>query len=422
MGRLIPENQNLRQTSLNENPVQMIVESNVQRLIENSSGAFSVHIEGAPSFVTYYHREIDKSTEDRGLENVEKDLGHHSPIKYSKIYNFALFGIGQLSADLNTSEGLEISSYGGEAIILPKTIEPLPGDYFSFSFIGKEYLFRIDDVVFDQIKANPMYRVNYSLNRKMIEEDFKESISGEFDFLYKNVGTSDKPIISRRANLTITLAYDIYEELIKKYIKYYYDPKLNCFILKMSGMNIYNPYLTKFVIDNNLIKFRREFYNSYYFEEILPRNVEFFENYNKSPYFLLDIRDSRIASKITKNKMIFSIISLIENPFYVNGETCYEVFVANNDDEDGITIWSQELLDHIASNTPFNRSLTKYSIDNMFIDHLNGKDILEDVTNLQTINCKDWLPDIYSYINIPFILKMLKDSIDSDLKRWNVEF
>ena len=419
MGRLIAQETTLRENTFVESPIQNTIEKNVQKLIENSSSKFTVHLEEKPTFVLYYHREISQSTQDRGLENVQKKIGHHSPNMFNKIHNFPIFGIEQLSVSLTNDNGLELDDYGGDATIIPGTIKPLQGDYFVIEYIGQQYLFEVKNVLFDQIKSQPFYKIEYSLERKIREEDFKDSIYKEYDFIYKNIGTDNKPMIEMRVKESINLAYEIYESLLKLYLKYFFANKYNCFLANICIKPVYNSYLMKFMKDNALLKFRRGFFNEYYIEEFMTLPLSFSEEYRYSPYALMEMRDPQLAIKINKNRMLFQALILDENPFVMRGLDVYTTKLVGL--EEGVEIWSKEFLEHIYSNTLFNQSQKKYIIPNMFIEYLNGKDTITEPDYMSYLNSFDWFPDMNSYVNIPFILKMIKDQIEYHTKQWKVE-
>ena len=140
---------------LNENE---IIEKHITRYTERAASEYTKWLETKPNFVTFYHRYQLGSTYDKGLENVEGVIGLNSPNKYDKIEKFPIWGLNELSYDLSKEDTGMSTSYEGEAIIIPNTISPLPDDFFTINYIGKVYIFKINNVVNDAIKSKPFYK------------------------------------------------------------------------------------------------------------------------------------------------------------------------------------------------------------------------------------------------------------------------
>lgn len=412
MGRLVREDQNVKGLTF-ISPTQEIINKNEQSLIEKTASPFVVHLESRPTFVTYYNRIMFKSTEDKGLENVEKRIGHHSPIKFAKINNFPLYGIEQLSVNLENELGLEIRDYGDAATILPGTIRPLEGDYFSISYIGRQYLFQINSVVFDQIKSKPFYRVEYTLERKIEERDFEDQIEKEYEFIFSNVGTKASPLIELRTSVALGALYDVYEALLDRYIEYFYVKRFNCFMATLCGnMPTYNSYLMTFFKNNKLISYRREFLKSFYIQDnFFPKTNDFYNMYRRSPFHMFDMRDGKLALNVDLYKLGFVPIFLEENPFATYGEQVNQTVLAG--DSGSQCMMSREVLDHIYSDTLFSKAKRANIIPNLYVDHLNGRDAFKDDKVLAFLNNFSWYNDEFTYFNVPFILKVMRDTINS---------
>ena len=70
--------------------------------------------EQKPTITTYYNQDIKKSTLDEGAKITYSNLGENSSIKYNKINNMFVYGIGKISVDLENGDfGLESESIEG---------------------------------------------------------------------------------------------------------------------------------------------------------------------------------------------------------------------------------------------------------------------------------------------------------------------
>ena len=105
---------------------------------------------------------------------MDKILGAQSPIRYSEVKNFPIYGMEMIQLDLDEAEEGITSSYdGGELIILPDTIIPYPDDFFIIEHKGMEFLFRVTAVNYDTIKSNNFYKISFTIKYVTREESVK---------------------------------------------------------------------------------------------------------------------------------------------------------------------------------------------------------------------------------------------------------
>ena len=118
---------------------------NEQSMLENNAFEFENRLNSQvtrfldknPTFVTYYHVNVNESTVDEGFRDIEAILSHRSPLRFQKIINFPLYGIEAIVLNLSDNEqGLD-TNFEGEAIILPNTIKPLQNDFFIINYVNK---------------------------------------------------------------------------------------------------------------------------------------------------------------------------------------------------------------------------------------------------------------------------------------------
>ena len=86
--------------------------------------------------VVYFNQNKEATTLDEASKLYYADIGINSPIKYNMIEDFMLYGIEQIAISMENGDfGPEASEISGEAIILPNTITPYPGDYFHIIYV-----------------------------------------------------------------------------------------------------------------------------------------------------------------------------------------------------------------------------------------------------------------------------------------------
>lgn len=86
------------------------------------------------STCTYYNLNTTMTTLDEATRANYSEISANSPLRFNKINNFLIYGIDKLEPGLDITDfGLEGSDIQGDAIVLPKTIIPYPGDLFSLN-------------------------------------------------------------------------------------------------------------------------------------------------------------------------------------------------------------------------------------------------------------------------------------------------
>ena len=96
-----------------------------------------------PTPTTYYKQNKTKSTLDQGSQLQYAHVSKQSALKYNKILGFYLYGVPQIALNYDIGDnGVEADMISGDAIILPNTIEPLPGDFFAIDYIKEDVLQR----------------------------------------------------------------------------------------------------------------------------------------------------------------------------------------------------------------------------------------------------------------------------------------
>lgn len=139
---------------------KVFLNANIFQFEKRLESQYTIFLDKIPTFVTYYHISVNNSMTDSGFLNVDEIVGNDSPIKFQKIDDFPIYGIEAIQLDLSDEdEGLN-SSYESEGIILPNTIKPLPNDYFTITYLSKEYIFMVNNIDYDTIKSNNFDKFN----------------------------------------------------------------------------------------------------------------------------------------------------------------------------------------------------------------------------------------------------------------------
>lgn len=254
----------------------------------SASSDYSVFQEGSPTFCEYYSVDKRKSTTNIGLGNVVNIVGSDSPIKYNKIENFALYGAGEIIPNLEYDEQSGNDTImEGEALVLPDTIVPSPEDLFIISYQKdeqlKEVVYEVNNVEVSSYSNKTFYKISFSSIPTCREEIEDRQLNEVYKLVYNNIGTGYNAVVSLKDYLVLEESEFIYENLLKYYVKYFFDRKLNSFIYDFARTHsvmkepfllekypiIYDPKLALFIKHNNLFIKQKTLLKNIYIDELL---------------------------------------------------------------------------------------------------------------------------------------------------------
>lgn len=371
---------------------------------------YSIFIEGTPTFVTYYHQNMIFTTSDKGLENIEDDLGRNSPVKYDKINNFPIYINSTLSTSVSrTDMGIDTSAEG-EAVILPEIIKPYPNDYFVFEQLGENFFFKVTNVVPDSIKSKPFYKIDYIFSKDVgldSSSHIETQINDDYTVIFNNIGTDINPLIKTSSFLEIKYSEDLYEKLFKFYTKAFFNLRTNAILFNFGWEDIifYNRFLNKFIMDNNIFERKREFMDTIRLEEYIEPDVIFDNIYEGTIYYAIEKKTTKY---LKYNNFSYLSITSPHTPFFNQSMTNVKDIIIN-DTGDNIYL-TKDFYGRIITNLKYTDEV-EFGLENFIIDYLNGeKDVLTK-KELDIINESKWLKDLRSYILIPILLFIIKNTM-----------
>ena len=192
---------------------------------------YSKWLQGSPTFVTYYSINLEQSTQDQGLNNVMEVVGGESPVKYNKIEDFPIY----LDADMNFNTNLEEdagfdSESEGTAIILPGTIVPQNDDLIVFEILEHKHVYRISNVEYSNTSIRKFYKITFFISPFDVETLDTRQVKDEYSVIYNNIGTEADPVIPKKEFTFLDDIDKVLDYLSERYIRFYYDKKINAFI------------------------------------------------------------------------------------------------------------------------------------------------------------------------------------------------
>lgn len=312
---------------------QSFVNNNAFKFEDRLNTQVARFLEKSPTYVTYYNISDVRSTVDLGFSNIEGLLGEDSPLRFNEIKDFPVYGLDPIQLRLeDLDQGLD-SSYEGELVILPNTIQPTPNDFFTINYMSKEYVFMVTGVDYDTIKSNNYYKIDFSVKDIDYEvfEKLRKQVVEKYTCINTNIGTEDKAIIQNDINEALEKIKNIYNNIAKRYGMYFYKQKYNSFIFKNnSGYRIYDRYLSAFIQKHKLFNNKDDHLT------IMVNNEDetecFLYEYDKSIYRMMELKRpdlvTRYAFSVTCIQNQYSVFKYYDDKDvcsvrFRRGEFCY---------------------------------------------------------------------------------------------------
>jgi hypothetical protein len=265
-----------------------IVQRNVNKYLEATTQDYTRYFEGGPTYITYYQLASEVSKQDSSLENVHSLIGSNTPNKYKKIEDVVVYAVDQMDVLSSIEEKGAVDTITGEFVILPDSIRPFPGDFFTFDYDGlRDHLFRINDVQYDKASPKKFFKTSFGLfpdNAELIYSNLTKDDSGKdvtYVMEYSNIGTAESSVITKADSVAAETLKKMVDSYIDKYINLFYDEDMDAFIhygneiYELNGETLtreigyWSPYLQKFMHNNRVIeKFKKEILSELYVYDI----------------------------------------------------------------------------------------------------------------------------------------------------------
>ena len=355
----------------------------IDNLVEGAksrlNNPFYIYGDRKPTIVTYYNINHNASTLDKGSSTLYDDIGQNSSLRFNKIENFHLYGIEKINVNLDVGEyGLE-SPIEGEALILPNTIVPVPGDMFIINHvIDKPYLFMVTGIGIDTLYTGAnFYKISYKLTRTDMDAlTSLETVQTIKRFTYKagNVGTTLTPLIeSNQAELIDKIEENI-DTLLNYYMNLFYKNSVQNFILEYQHMYLYDPYLIEFMIRNKLFALSGN--NYFHVEQAVYIGDTFALEYDHTIFKDIEIKKSNMRLNsvypVPVDDPNSLLVDRLESYYKLSNKVMYK------DYDNPINWLDMDLLDRVINNELYDEDSNLY-YRNLLILYMNNKEF--DITD-----------------------------------------
>ena len=369
-------------------------------------------IDTTPVFVTYFHINIDETTVDEGFLDIASVIGHRSPLRFNKIENFPLYGMDQIVLGLSDEEQGIDTNWDGDGIILPKTIKPVPNDFFIIPTLKDYYVFRVTNIQYDTVMPDNYYKIEFKLeyiDSTKIEELEKQVIT-ENICLLENIGTETNCIIEKGSYFRIKEIENMYNEIKELYMAMFYNERHNVFLCEIEeGKLLYDPLQTYFINIHKLFNDKKDLSTLILTDQYDDPKRKY--KYAKSVYRLLETKDMKLLSMFKYTTRPGTTIR--ESSFRKWHDRNIEVLdIPMLIPDDSKCIFSQEYMEAVRMNAPVESEYGSLIQKFLRGEKLSIKDVsMELDTELIYLN-----NSIEVFFFTPFIMYIIRNIIDNELK------
>lgn len=392
---------------------------NEQKMVEDTTFQFENRfksptarfIDTTPVFVTYYHVDIDNTTVDEGFMDVASVIGHRSPIRFNKIENFPLYGMDQIVLNIaEDDQGLD-TTWDGDGIVLPKTIKPVPNDFFVIPTLKDYYIFRVTNIQYDTVMPDNYYKIEFKLeyidSTKL--EEIEKQVLEEHVCVLENIGTETNCIIEKSSYQKIKEIEKMYAEIKDLYMAMFYNDRHNVFLCEIEdGKLLYDPLQTYFVNIHKLFNSKNDLSTLILTDQYDDPKRKY--KYAKSVYKFLETRDMKLLSMFKYTTRPGT--SIRESSFRKWHDRNIEVLdTPMVIPDDSNSIFSRDYMEAIRLNAPVESEYASLIQRYLRSEKLTIKDIsMELDTELIYLN-----NSIEVFFFTPFIMYIIRDIIEKEL-------
>lgn len=389
------------------------VTSIVSSVKETLNNPYYLWANKSPTIVDYYSMDKKASTLDEGSLLEYSHCGDDSPLRYNLIKDFVIYGIEQIQVALTNDDfGLQSDTISGEGFVLPNTVVPCSGDYFSIVYLEEKFIFNVIEVTFDTLdNGSNMYKFTYELSSDK-KLDLEKCITNTYTFIVQNLGTELNCIVKDSTYDQMTLIDETVELLKEYFISLYYNERVQTFVYRFLEHNFYDPYMIQFLMDNDIINYKGSDY--VYIGHQTPVSNLFPLKYKKTFFSALENKD--LAIRNYENKAMANAITNRMTTFYNRPEVYFEITYESITKEWGIIpTFFDELYSHIEDNVLFTENDGNFYIYNIIIKYFNDENI--DTNDLELIKRFDFQYHHMLFYAIPAVIFCLNSKLDSMMEK-----
>lgn len=209
-----------------------MMDGNIFQFENRLKSSLNRYTENGMLLTTYFSIDEDKSTVDRGIQDIEELFGNRSPIRLNKIENFPINNFTGLNTENTEENNIEDFNASGDFTIIPGLIIPKQNDVFFINHLKMIAVFIVTGVSYDSMKIDGNYKVSYRLHStsENVVNDIERRVIEEYYTDLNSIGTDVNPIIRKDNYILKCQIEKMMYKMIDSYKALFYNKKHNCFL------------------------------------------------------------------------------------------------------------------------------------------------------------------------------------------------
>ena len=241
-----------------------MLDGNIFKFEQRLHSHMNKYIENGALLTTYYSQDINSSTVDRGLKDIEELFGKKAPLRYNEIKNFPLYGFDKINPENTDEQNIEDFNVNGTCIVQPSSLIPRPLDFFIINHLKMTAIFEVTNVKYDSMKQDGFYQIDYRLHatsQDVIDKIKKQVVKVMYTDL-DAIGSERNPIIEEDDFILRGKINHMVNAMIKNYRAMFYSEKHNCFLFRdqETGYDIFDMCGSEFIAKYSLMNYENSSY------------------------------------------------------------------------------------------------------------------------------------------------------------------
>ena len=366
--------------------------------------------------VTYYNINLEKSSLDPGSGLAYTDIGEDSPLRFNVIHDLFIYEMPRLDINMNFEDfGLESEPLTGESYVLPNTIKPTAGDFFTMEHVNQNnpnvWLFKVRETSFGQLSdGSQAWKLSWVLDRTT-DQDILKNVVEDYQYINRKEGTNIRTVVELDKYKKAVAIENVTESLRVYFIDLFYNDKVQTFTYDWFNPveymhKFYDPFAIEFIIRHNLLSGAHGYVHVMHQTEV-PKTFSI--DYNRSIYRALEKQDV----KKLKHYSYKSQADLIDDPTSIFATRYDDFFILSYNvinEPNGpfnprgiIPIMDECLVQMIQENKKY--ECIEYNYRNIIIKYFNGEDLdLEDLEDIEQFDVQDTGYVYYEMLYLIYIL------------------
>ena len=236
-----------------------MLDGNIFKFEQRLHSHMNKYIDNGAILTTYYSQDLNSSTVDRGLKDIEELFGKKAPLRYNEINNFPLYGFDKINPENTDEQNIEDFNVNGTCIIQPSTIIPRPLDFFMINHLKMVAIFEVTNVKYDSMKQDGFYQIDYRLHAtsKDVVDKIKKQVMKVMYTDLDAIGSERNPIIEEDDFILRGQIKQMVNTMIKNYRAMFYSQQHNCFLFRDpdSGYDIFDMCGNEFMARHSIMNY-----------------------------------------------------------------------------------------------------------------------------------------------------------------------